>query len=548
MIVLSLFGTTTGLEVQHFIPGGGASPVKIDNVWLEVSPTQVSLRSDDNCYQIHRRQVDGKIVTWIGLYRAAREIGYDRQGGFYGAGVWLFDVALDSKTLTETLVNLADQVRYQALADGKFTKRLSDIRAQIAMPPQMSSLAASITSVSSGCSTKGVQAFIADPTSASLALDWAQKSRTAELFNQVFIASAEQYVSNKNEFQQTFRFNQLFDAVDSAYTKRINDLSLQSQELNKKNLSLNEALQSERLNHQDAVIALKQQDAKAEQAVRQLRHELDVAIRNKRDQEFKINQLQSDIDRLRGTSNTVRQPMGAAPAGVMGPTISSMPQPAARGIPDLQLKMTASKKPGFQGPSGGLTKDQVNRTAKNKKTILLAAATLAILALVGSAVMYFYLSPTTNSSENINNKLSGDVASKNTTLADSSASTEQPLDKASTSTATEQCANETVFVSFRLNKAKSNDKALTSDEILTQLRKSCSALSEISCPKDLAKIDEIKAQLDKTSDKKERVILLPEVCAEAIKKNPPASLSLTLSQSSGTSSENSKTSASPKAK
>ena len=234
MIVLSLFGTTTGLEVQHFMPGKDASPIKIDNTWVEVSPNQVALRSDADCYLVQRRKQDGKTLTWVGLYRSAREIGYDRQGGFYGAGVWLIDITVDAHTLLEVLVNLANQVRDKALSGGKFIKRIADIRSEISMPPQLGALASTLGSLTGGgCSDSGSLAFVVGIEPASATIDWAQKSRTAELFSTVFVGSVDQYVSNKTEFQQIYKFNGLQDAIDAAYVKRVNDLTNHNQKLTK---------------------------------------------------------------------------------------------------------------------------------------------------------------------------------------------------------------------------------------------------------------------------------------------------------------------------
>ncbi len=259
MIVLSLFGTTTGLEVQHFMPGKDASPIKIDNTWVEVSPNQVALRSDADCYLLQRRKQDGKTLTWVGLYRSAREIGYDRQGGFYGAGVWLIDITVDARTLLEVLANLANQVRDKALSGGKFIKRIADIRSEISMPPQLGALASTLGNLAGGgCSAAGSVAFVVTSAQAPEIIEWAQKSRTAELFSTVFVGSADQYVANKTEFQQIYKFNGLQEAIDAAYVKRVNDLSNHNQKLSKECEEAKDNLTQALLTEKDAKASFQQ--------------------------------------------------------------------------------------------------------------------------------------------------------------------------------------------------------------------------------------------------------------------------------------------------
>jgi hypothetical protein len=103
VITLTLFGTTTGLELQHFPLVNNAPLPKLEEAWIGVTPGQVILRQEKDAYVLFRRTVDQHLVTWIGLYRPAREMGYDRPGGFYGAGVWLVDHVADAKLLVDLL-------------------------------------------------------------------------------------------------------------------------------------------------------------------------------------------------------------------------------------------------------------------------------------------------------------------------------------------------------------------------------------------------------------------------------------------------------------
>lgn len=309
MIVLSLFGTTTGLEAQHFMPGKDASPIKIDNTWVEVSPNQVALRSDADCYLLQRRNQDEKILTWVGLYRSAREIGYDRQGGFYGAGVWLIDITVDARTLLEVLANLANQVRDKALTNGKFIKRIADIRSEISMPPQLGALASTLGNLAGGgCSASGALAFVVGTDQAPDIIEWAQKSRTAELFSTVFVGSADQYVANKTEFQQIYKFNGLQEAIDAAYVKRVNDLSNHNQKLTKEFEAAKDNLTQALLTEKDAKASFQQLEQQLLLAQRQIA-ELKSAQSVVRQPQFNHNTIQDSRPNAGGLdfSNTSGQ-------------------------------------------------------------------------------------------------------------------------------------------------------------------------------------------------------------------------------------------------
>ena len=222
MITVCLFGISAGLEVHPFSVGE-PSGVKIDDAWLEISPHDVTVKLDVDLFKIYRRIAGGKLLTWIGLYRSATELGSSRPGGYYGAGVWLHDVALPGQSIAAILVNLADQLKVLALSNGKFVKRIADVKASIIPPQQLSSLTAQRGSLGGGVSVNGmIQGFIADPNSVAAIFDWAQKSRTAELFSQIVVGSTDQYVQQQGQFQKSSeKYDSLHAAIDGAYAKRI---------------------------------------------------------------------------------------------------------------------------------------------------------------------------------------------------------------------------------------------------------------------------------------------------------------------------------------
>lgn len=222
MITICLFGISAGLEV-HPLTIGEASGVQVDDAWLEISPHDVTVKLDADLFKVYRRLVGGKLLTWIGLYRSATEIGSSRPGGYYGAGVWLHDVALPGRSICEVLVNLADQLKALALSNGKFVKRIADVKGSIVPPQQLSGWAALRGALGGGVSVNGmIQGFITDPKSVVAIIDWAQRSRTAELFSQIVVGAADQYVPQQVQFQKNSeKYESLHAAIDGAYAKRI---------------------------------------------------------------------------------------------------------------------------------------------------------------------------------------------------------------------------------------------------------------------------------------------------------------------------------------
>jgi hypothetical protein len=85
MIVASFFGTPAGLEV-HRNPIGEATSIKIEDDWIDSLSEDVKLTSDSDVFYIYRRVEAGQLLTWVGVYRFAAEMGAGRPGGFYGAG------------------------------------------------------------------------------------------------------------------------------------------------------------------------------------------------------------------------------------------------------------------------------------------------------------------------------------------------------------------------------------------------------------------------------------------------------------------------------
>lgn len=131
MLAVSLIGVTAGTEVCTF----GRLPVSLSDDWVEVQPSEVTIGADSaDLYVCTRRMVEGKVLTWIGLYRHAHEIGGSRAGAYHGAGVWLLGRTARGGAVVQVLPMLADQLRRLAMVGSQFQRRLADIRPQFEWP------------------------------------------------------------------------------------------------------------------------------------------------------------------------------------------------------------------------------------------------------------------------------------------------------------------------------------------------------------------------------------------------------------------------------
>jgi len=132
------------------------------------------------------------MVTWIGLYRPAREMGYDRPGGFYGAGAWIIDHAADASLLTELLCEMANQIQGKAMNGDSFIKKIADVRNDFTPPIQVPSILASLTKANSGFKPDGESAFIVEVSNAIDVIEWAQRAQSASYFSKAMLGTADQ--------------------------------------------------------------------------------------------------------------------------------------------------------------------------------------------------------------------------------------------------------------------------------------------------------------------------------------------------------------------
>lgn len=214
---LTVFGTTTGLELIQFPVVTIPAEIKLENSWIEITTNQLIVKSDEDSFVIFRKSFGQHTATWIGLYRSAREIGYDRPGGFYGAGVWYVNSVADVKILVDILRSLADQVKSVAMNSNRFTKRLYDSRNEFILPASVSNLTTTLNKISGGCRSEGDSAYIVNNGNSSDLIDWSQRAQSASVFNKIIIGSDQNLSSGTQGSLQVYRSLSL--AIEGAYQK-----------------------------------------------------------------------------------------------------------------------------------------------------------------------------------------------------------------------------------------------------------------------------------------------------------------------------------------
>jgi hypothetical protein len=130
MQAVSFLGATPGFEVETF----GNLPVAVPDEAVGFSTSELEVRGNASAYVISRWTHAGKILTWIGYYRAAEELGGNRRGAFHGAGIWLVDKGVRGVAAVNFLPLLAAQVEQLAMQNGQFVRSVHSVREQIVWP------------------------------------------------------------------------------------------------------------------------------------------------------------------------------------------------------------------------------------------------------------------------------------------------------------------------------------------------------------------------------------------------------------------------------
>ena len=198
VIAVSLFGTTDpGLEVRT-TAGLSISP---EAAWIGITNTEVSLLPRDFVLCASRRIVNGNILTWIGMYRRAYSIGANREGNFYGAGIWLQGMAAKGKLVLELLPQLCGEIERLAMQGESFVRKLVEIKNDIQWsaakpaadrlndslrpcPPNSGLIAGDLPTLYLDVSTAD-----GDEVSLGWILDWAQDGSAFTSYSRVMLAS-----------------------------------------------------------------------------------------------------------------------------------------------------------------------------------------------------------------------------------------------------------------------------------------------------------------------------------------------------------------------
>jgi len=215
VISLSLFGTTTGLEVLTS-PLSNTAPFKFEEAWIGISLSQLTPQPNKDAFVVFRKSAGNQLVTWVGLYRPAREIGYDRPGCFYGAGAWIVDCVADANILANTLWEMANQIQSKAMNGDRFVKKIADAGAEFSPPSHKSSLLASLAAIKSGLKSEGETAFIVEAANPIHVIEWAQLAPSASHFSKVVIGTTDQRPSS-GQSSAIKPFMSLSLAIDHSY-------------------------------------------------------------------------------------------------------------------------------------------------------------------------------------------------------------------------------------------------------------------------------------------------------------------------------------------
>lgn len=233
-----IFGTTKGFEIVQLQP----LPVKMQDLLVAISHSEVELSLQDTCIKMFRIRIGSEIYTWIGLYRKAYEMDFSREGGYYGAGIWLSDTTANARQVIDVLEDLAQQIRRLALASGKFQRPLSSIVQQLVPSQAFSALVgSSVRYINGGISADAKKcAFISQPDPLRDIVDWAQNGELATYFQSIIIAPASAFpkAGAAGNITQYANVATLERALEQNFVVQLTKLDAQNKDLQRRALSL----------------------------------------------------------------------------------------------------------------------------------------------------------------------------------------------------------------------------------------------------------------------------------------------------------------------
>ena len=243
MIILSIFGTARGLEVINLPLSNTPIPFQLENQWLEISLDEIALKANQDTVFINRRMIAGNTLTWIGVYQHVFEMGYQRQGSFLGAGVWLINSMITADILLPILRNMAQQLKDKATNQVQFIRRIEEIKNDFTFNP--SDLTSHEIAITHGLNSFADLGFFAPkdhPNDIIDMVNWAQNARGADLFNRGYISPQDTTVTptaGTTRKQITLRNR---NEADLLYAKKLGEVSEQVNQLNRHLLDVQQHL------------------------------------------------------------------------------------------------------------------------------------------------------------------------------------------------------------------------------------------------------------------------------------------------------------------
>ena len=229
MAILVYFGTTRGLETLQ-LPIGSVSPQDIDlpDAWFEISNSFGRLSSESPLFLFFRRTVRGIQCSWIGLYMSVNEIGYQRSGGFYGAGLWFSGAPVNGQEALSCLSRAAETLKEGAIKQDGFQKTIAEIGPVLGPTVDLFRSLFNETSLTTGgClpAERGSLAFIgAEGAGVVEVFEWAQRSSSAASYSKVIFGSPAQRPEGGRITQDRI-FRSLALAIEFAHRARLTDFA-----------------------------------------------------------------------------------------------------------------------------------------------------------------------------------------------------------------------------------------------------------------------------------------------------------------------------------
>lgn len=218
MISLRIFGTTRGLEIR------AEGPIFEYEEHDNLIRLPDSIKPDHELSYLSRRKFGNDIITWIGIYKPAFEIDYNRTGGFFGAGLLMKNECYEIIPILSLLDKLLDDVAAQIQTEGKFTRKLSEYDPKDLLTDNAAIAIIKTPIEKKGLSVNSKSVFFNDQKERNKILNWALKSENSSLFSEIIVGDPRAIKSNEKNI---FQLNSLSDVSEFliSYYKSISTAS-----------------------------------------------------------------------------------------------------------------------------------------------------------------------------------------------------------------------------------------------------------------------------------------------------------------------------------